>query len=64
MRVSVDQALCQGHAQCEETAPEIFLVNADGKADVLIPNPADGHRPAVLEAVRRCPAEAITADEA
>ena len=59
MRLVVDEVLCAGHAVCEEVAPDLFEVNSDGIAQVLV----DVVPTAALErarlAVLRCPAEAI-----
>jgi ferredoxin len=57
--VTVDHGLCQGHGQCQESAPEIFEVRDDGLAYVL--RPVDS--PELLEKARdaesRCPIDAI-----
>ena len=34
MQVSVDSALCDGHAECLGWAPDIFELNDEGKAVV------------------------------
>ena len=59
MRVSVDQQLCTAHGVCEDIAPEVFEVDDDGMAIVLI-DPVDGElRPRVRAAAAQCPARAI-----
>lgn len=60
MRVIVDEQLCQGHAQCEDVAPELFRVGDDAIARVLIERPGEDLRAKAEEAVRLCPAEAIS----
>ncbi|MEV0595996.1 ferredoxin [Nonomuraea cavernae] len=59
MRVSVDLDLCQGHAQCELEAPEVFEVPKKGKVRVLAPHPPETLRDRVEAAVRYCPTQAI-----
>jgi ferredoxin len=60
MRVAVDRGLCQGHAQCEDAAPDVFEVRDDGLAHVLRPGTDDTDTIArVLDANRRCPVDAI-----
>jgi ferredoxin len=59
MRIVVDMNLCQGHAQCEDAAPDIFKVDDDGLLMVLVESPAESARPRVEDAVRRCPADAL-----
>jgi ferredoxin len=63
MRVIVDQDLCQGHALCEDIAPAIFEIRDDGLAYVLVENPGEDSREVVEEAVRRCPALAISVED-
>lgn len=60
MRVVVDFDLCAGHAQCEEAAPEVFWVNDRALVEVLDENPPESLRTKVEDAVRRCPADAIS----
>ena len=59
MRVYVDQQLCKGHGQCEDACPEVFRVEDDLLAHVLIEHPSEELRPKVEDAVRRCPEQAI-----
>lgn len=61
MRVDVDTDLCQGHAMCVVEAPDVFAVDkGDGHVRVLQPEPDESQRPAVGDAVRYCPAMALT----
>jgi ferredoxin len=59
MKLIVDLDLCQGHGQCEESAPEVFEVRDDGFAHVL----GDADTPEKVahtrEAASRCPVDAI-----
>lgn len=59
MKVIVDLEVCQGHAQCEAVAPEVFEVNDDGLVQLLDDSPPESMRSQVEEAVRLCPADAI-----
>jgi ferredoxin len=59
MKVVVDVERCQGHAQCEFTAPEVFRLNDEARVEVLTENPSEELRGKVGSAVIRCPAEAI-----
>jgi ferredoxin len=61
MRVRVDMTLCQTHAQCVFAAPEVFTLNDDDEL-VYDTTPTDAHWPAVEEAARACPVQAIYLD--
>lgn len=60
MRVGVDLGLCQGHAQCEDAAPDVFVVRDDGLAHVLRESVDDTDSiTRVRDANRRCPVDAV-----
>lgn len=59
MKIHVDLPLCQGHGQCEEAAPEVFVVGDDDQVHLLMENPPEELRFKVEEAVRRCPVRAL-----
>ncbi|HWG25572.1 ferredoxin [Actinospica sp.] len=59
MKVNVDRARCQGHAQCEDAAGLVFEVGDDALVRLRMENPPEELRPAVEDAVRWCPVEAI-----
>ena len=64
MRVVIDADVCQGHARCQLTAPELFgLSDDDGHAFVVAgvadPVPAELEDKARRAAVG-CPEQAIT----
>ena len=59
MKVSIDLRLCAGHGQCEAVAPEVFQVNDDWIAEVLIEEPPESMKPAVEKAARLCPTSAV-----
>jgi ferredoxin len=63
MRVKVDLELCQGHALCQEEAPEVFrVVERPGTYDqvsLLDEHPPEPLRAKVEAAVRHCPNRVI-----
>lgn len=63
MRVTVDVGVCQGHAQCEDAAPEVFEVGDDALAHLRMTDPPEELRAKVEDAVRRCPTEAIRIED-
>lgn len=63
MKVVVDKDLCEGNGRCQEAAPEVFRVNDEDQADVLVERPAEGLREKVELAVRRCPRAAIRLEQ-
>lgn len=63
MKASVDGRRCQGHTLCAMIAPESFELNEiDGTASPVGGDVAAKHQPAVLEAPRSCPEQAISLD--
>ncbi len=63
MKIVIDRSLCQGHGQCEETAPSLFRVADDGVAIGLKEVETPDEESLAREAIRRCPADAITLTE-
>ena len=60
MRIHVDRAKCAQHGQCEISAPEIFRLDHDTDAlVVLVPEPDNSLRDLVEDAADACPAGAI-----
>jgi ferredoxin len=59
MRVIVDRTLCEGNGLCERASPEVFKVDDDDQAGVLIERPGEALRGQVETAARRCPRQAI-----
>jgi ferredoxin len=60
MRVSVDADRCQGHARCWDLCPEVFDLDDEGHAVVLVEEvPADVEDKA-RAAARNCPEQAIS----
>ena len=62
MRAYVDQDLCIGCGLCNATCPEVFEMNADGKAEAIA-DTTDENRDAVQEAIDGCPVSAISEGE-
>ena len=67
MRVIVDLELCQGHALCQEEAPEVFRVReragAYDQVELLIEEPPEALRKQVESAARHCPNRVIRLEE-
>ena len=64
MRVVCDLDLCQGHAMCELEAPDVFSVPRRGKVELLVSEPPADLRGEVESAVRECPTQALSIEEA
>lgn len=62
-KVVVDFDKCESNAVCMGIAPEVFEVRDDDFLYILQDEPPDELRPAVEEAVRRCPKQAISIEE-
>ncbi|MGU3498424.1 ferredoxin [Mycobacterium sp. C31M] len=60
--VVVDPKLCEGHALCLDTAPEVFDVGDDDVA-VCIAHPDPALWPAVHAAIDACPRGALSIRE-
>ena len=63
MRVKVDLELCQGHALCQEEAPEVFRVierpGAYDQVSLVQERPPESLRRKVEAAARHCPNRVI-----
>ncbi|MPY94499.1 MAG: ferredoxin [Acidimicrobiia bacterium] len=59
-RVVVDWDLCESNAVCMGLAPAVFEVRDDDLLYILQEEPPDSERPAVEQAVARCPKQAIS----
>ncbi|WP_327432927.1 ferredoxin [Streptomyces sp. NBC_01236] len=59
VKISVDNNHCALYAICQQEAPAVFDLGADGRLRYdTAPDPA--HTPAVRQAARCCPMQAIT----
>ncbi len=63
MRVVVDYDLCESNAVCMNVAPEVFEVRDDDFLYVLQEEPDEALRSKVVEAVARCPKQAISLED-
>ena len=67
LRVKVDRQLCQGHALCQEEAPEVFRVvdrpGAYAQVEVLLEAPPEALRSRVEAAARYCPNRVISLED-
>ncbi|WP_024801001.1 ferredoxin [Nocardia sp. BMG51109] len=59
MHIEVDLDLCQGHAVCQDEAPEVFTVPKNDKVQLLRVDPG-ADLAAVRDAVRYCPTQALS----
>ena len=59
MRIVVDYDLCESNAICMQVAPDIFEVRDDDFMYVLNETPPEEACARVIEAVQRCPKQAI-----
>lgn len=60
MKVAVDTSKCSGIGLCEVAAPAVFEIGDDGQSRAINPEPAEGERDAVEQAVRECPTGALS----
>jgi ferredoxin len=58
MHIVVDKESCDGHGQCTFASPEVFELDDVGELHYT-EYPDDIHRPAVENAARLCPVQAI-----
>ena len=63
MRIIIDQDRCMRHGQCELVAPDLFKLDADGIAQVLVEHPDDSQLKRLEEAIRRCPEAVISIED-
>ena len=62
-RITVDQDECSGYGNCVFVAPEVFDLDDDNFARVLVDRVDGALRDAVQLAVDECPMRAISFDE-
>ena len=61
--VAVDFDLCESNAVCMDIAPEVFEVRDDDFLYILDEQPDESLRDKVVEAIARCPKQAISIRE-
>lgn len=59
-RIEIDRSICSGFGACEELAPDLFEVSADG---IAAARSAVTDDPGALQAMDECPMGAITVVE-
>jgi len=63
-RVVADTDVCQGHQLCQGEAPTVFGFDADADVVTLLDeHPDESLRPDVTQAVKYCPAFALSIEE-
>ena len=62
MRAYVDHELCIGCGLCTSIAPDVFAMNADGKAEA-VSDTTDANGESVKQAIEGCPVAAIRETE-
>ncbi|TMS51187.1 ferredoxin [Mycobacterium sp. DBP42] len=60
MKIQVDTGRCQGTAMCLAVAPDLFDLDANGIAEVLVDELGPDLIAQAEEAVLACPAAALT----
>ena len=60
MKVRLDSSMCQGHGQCNMSAPDMFSFDEQGFAVLASEDVPSGREAAVNLAAMRCPERAIT----
>ncbi|WP_106399815.1 ferredoxin [Actinocorallia populi] len=60
MRVTIDDDNCRGHGVCCTVCPDVFDINDDGYAEVLLDVIPAGLEDSVRKAAANCPERAIT----
>jgi ferredoxin len=59
LRVTIDADRCDGHALCEDAAPDVVTVGDDDVAEVVADPVPEGQRSNVERAVQMCPKGAL-----
>jgi ferredoxin len=59
MQVSVDLDVCAATGGCAQVCPDVFEIRFDGLVHVLVSEPGEELRDAILEAADLCPTGAI-----
>lgn len=59
MKLVVDSTKCEGNLECMLICPEVFTVNSDNQAEILVEEAAPPLQEKVKLAVQACPRAAI-----
>jgi ferredoxin len=63
-RAVADTSVCQGHQLCQGEAPGVFGFDQDADVVVVIDErPGESRRAEVIQAVKYCPAFALSIEE-
>jgi len=60
MKASIDDGRCRGHGVCTTLCPDVFTLNDDGYAEVVVDEVPYHLEGAAREACDACPENAIT----
>ncbi len=63
MKVTVDHELCSGDGICVDVCPEVFEMNEDDQAIVIVDEVPADQEDAVREAAESCPEGCIYIEE-
>ncbi len=63
MKVKVDKELCTGDSICVDICPDVFVMNDDDIAEVLVDEVPEDLEEAVREAADSCPESCIIIEE-
>ncbi len=60
MKVFVDDQRCRGHGMCTTVCTDVFVINDDGYAEVVVSEIPAARQDAAREAIECCPEQAIS----
>ena len=63
MRVKIDRELCSGDGICSELCPEVFELDDENKATVIVDKVPEDAEDACRDAVDSCPESCIEIEE-
>jgi len=59
MKLRVDKDICIGCGACQATAPDVFEINDEGLADVIVEEVPEELNEDAIDAKEGCPVDAI-----
>lgn len=59
MKIHLNQARCEGYGFCEEKAPALVALDAEGELSVLVDDLEESQVEPAQQAVRSCPVAAL-----